>query len=212
MNTEQWYVATMNDCVLIVDREPRPAPVDYVNQNLPEPSVVISMRSGSREAQEIAAQIVAAHNAPLQRLTSPPAQIKHTSPSYIFREGEPLAAYQIFRSDESVGFIHEACAASIYEREFPVYVDEFPVTDVNQAIICETCDRLILEVSGSWAKHEEMMAALRTWKSARDKYYSDPTVTNQAYGEASENLALLVGVAWDEYVGDTQRSSDDDGE
>ncbi|HEX2878776.1 MAG TPA: Lar family restriction alleviation protein [Polyangiaceae bacterium] len=58
----KWYVATMNDCIFIVDQQPRPAPVDHVNPNAPAPSVVISMRSGSREAQEIAEEIVKAHN------------------------------------------------------------------------------------------------------------------------------------------------------
>lgn len=61
----RWYVAAMNDCIFIVNEPPRPAPVDYVNPNAPAPSVVISMRSGSRDAQEIAEQIVAAHNATL---------------------------------------------------------------------------------------------------------------------------------------------------
>jgi len=59
---ETWYVAAMNDCIFIIDQKPHPAPIDYVNETAPAPSVVISMRSGSREAQEIAEQIVAAHN------------------------------------------------------------------------------------------------------------------------------------------------------
>jgi len=62
MNDNQWYVAAMNDCIFIIDREPRPTPVDHVNPSLPVPSVVISMRSGSRETQEIAERIVEAHN------------------------------------------------------------------------------------------------------------------------------------------------------
>jgi hypothetical protein len=57
-----WYVATMNDCIFIVNSKPHPAPVDGVNPNHPSPSVVISMRSGSHESQEIAERIVAEHN------------------------------------------------------------------------------------------------------------------------------------------------------
>jgi hypothetical protein len=64
-----WYVAAMNDCIFIVDEKPHPVPVDYVNPNLPQPSVVISMRSGSREAQETAEQIVVAHNSELEIAT-----------------------------------------------------------------------------------------------------------------------------------------------
>lgn len=35
-----WYLATMNDGLFVIDRKPRPAPVDYVNPNLEPPSVV----------------------------------------------------------------------------------------------------------------------------------------------------------------------------
>jgi hypothetical protein len=59
----KWYVATMNDGIFIINTKPHPAPVDYVNPNAPEPTMVISMRSGSREAEELAQQIVNAHNA-----------------------------------------------------------------------------------------------------------------------------------------------------
>jgi hypothetical protein len=65
---DKWYVAAMNDCIFIVDQQPRPAPVDHVNPNLPAPNVVISMRSGSREAQEIAELIVNEHNAAMARV------------------------------------------------------------------------------------------------------------------------------------------------
>lgn len=65
---DKWYVAAMNDCIFIVDQEPRPTPVDHVNPNLPAASVVISMRSGSREAQEIAELIVGEHNAAMTRV------------------------------------------------------------------------------------------------------------------------------------------------
>lgn len=58
----KWYVATMNDCIFIINRQPRPAPIDYPNPRV-GPDLVISMRSGSRETQELAEAIVAAHNA-----------------------------------------------------------------------------------------------------------------------------------------------------
>jgi hypothetical protein len=65
---EKWYVATMNDCIFIVDREPHPAPIDRINPDAPAPNVVMSMRSRSREAQAIADQIVAEHNAAIERV------------------------------------------------------------------------------------------------------------------------------------------------
>lgn len=67
-NPAKWYVATMNDCIFIVNRKPRPAPVDHVNPNTPAPGVVISMRSGSREVQRIAEEITEAHNATVAAL------------------------------------------------------------------------------------------------------------------------------------------------
>lgn len=57
----KWYVATMNDCIFIVDKQPRSS-TDYPRFNGDDDVMVISMRSGSREAQEIAEQVVAAHN------------------------------------------------------------------------------------------------------------------------------------------------------
>lgn len=60
---EQWHVATMNDCIVIVNQKPHPAPVDCVNPDTPGPSLVISMGSGSREAEELARRVVEAHNA-----------------------------------------------------------------------------------------------------------------------------------------------------
>jgi hypothetical protein len=62
---DKWYVATMNDGIFIINQKPHPAPVDHINPNAPGPSLIISMRSGSREAEEIAEQIVSAHNADL---------------------------------------------------------------------------------------------------------------------------------------------------
>lgn len=62
---DKWYVATMNDGIFIINQKPHPVPVDYVNPNASGPSLVISMRSGSRCAEEIAERIVAAHNAEL---------------------------------------------------------------------------------------------------------------------------------------------------
>jgi len=63
----RWYVAAMNDCIFIINRKPHPAPIDYVNPNTPAPSVVISIRSGGRDAEEIASQIVNAHNAAIRQ-------------------------------------------------------------------------------------------------------------------------------------------------
>lgn len=57
----KWYVATMNDCIFIVDRQPHPS-TDYPRFDGDDDMMVISMRSGSREAQQIAEQVVNAHN------------------------------------------------------------------------------------------------------------------------------------------------------
>lgn len=63
----EWYVATMNDCIFITDEPPRPSTDDRVFRS--GPSLVISLRSGSRDAQEAAEEIVAAHNGDLERLS-----------------------------------------------------------------------------------------------------------------------------------------------
>lgn len=80
--SSKWYIAAMNDCVFIIDRQPRPAPVDYISPTLPMPNVVISMQSGSREAQEMAKQIVAAHNADIQSQHRHSASCGHFNSEY----------------------------------------------------------------------------------------------------------------------------------
>ena len=58
----KWYVATMNDAIFIVDVKPHLAPVDSINPLLPQPTVVIPMGSGDRKTQQLAEEIVEAHN------------------------------------------------------------------------------------------------------------------------------------------------------
>jgi hypothetical protein len=60
---KKWYLATMNDGLFIVDVMPAPAPMDHVNPNKLAHSLIIPLRNNDRVTQEVAAQIIAAHNA-----------------------------------------------------------------------------------------------------------------------------------------------------
>ena len=44
-------------------------------------------------------------------------------PRYVFREDVDPVAYQMWPTEESV-LIHESCAVSPDEREFPLYADD----------------------------------------------------------------------------------------
>lgn len=68
MGQELWYLATMNDGLAIIDVQPAPAPVDYVNPNRRAPSLIIPLRHNDRVTQEVAEQIVAEHNAAIGRV------------------------------------------------------------------------------------------------------------------------------------------------
>ena len=63
MTMRKWYLAAMNDGLFIVDVMPAPAPVDHVNPNKLAHSLIIPLRNADRVTQEVAAQIIAAHNA-----------------------------------------------------------------------------------------------------------------------------------------------------
>lgn len=71
-----------------------------------------------------------------------PVRVPHL-PSYVFREGVEPLAYQVWRSDESAGVIHEACANDATEREFPLYADDLECEAQQEAICCDTCDGVI---------------------------------------------------------------------
>jgi hypothetical protein len=58
---KKWYLATMNDGLFIVDV--MLASVDHLNQNKLTHSLIIPLRHNDRVTQEVAAQIIAAHNA-----------------------------------------------------------------------------------------------------------------------------------------------------
>jgi hypothetical protein len=70
-------------------------------------------------------------------------------PNYTFREEEEPLAFQVWKSDESSGLIHEACAETPGDREFPLFADDLQeLADLAQApVYCETCDSLIHEAS-----------------------------------------------------------------
>lgn len=60
-------------------------------------------------------------------------------PTYTFREGEDPAAYQTFNEDAS-GVIHEACARTPQEREFPLYPDDIEELRSLEPTLCERCE------------------------------------------------------------------------
>lgn len=71
----KWYVATMNDCIFIIDQKPRPAPVDYMTAEM-DCGVCISMQSGSKQAQALAELIVEAHNLSIAAAVNPRSRSK----------------------------------------------------------------------------------------------------------------------------------------
>lgn len=74
----KWYVATMNDCIFIIDRKPKPAPVDYIGTEM-DCEVCISMESGSKQAQMLAETIVEAHNATVELVVAAHAKPQRKS-------------------------------------------------------------------------------------------------------------------------------------
>lgn len=80
------------------------------------------------------------------------------SPNYVFRDGVEPLAYQIWRSDESEGIIHETCAIDPTEREFPLYADDLKAAQCGEPVFCETCDTLIIEASDLRSRAAEWIA------------------------------------------------------
>lgn len=85
-------------------------------------------------------------------------QAQRHSPGYVFREAEEPLAYQIWRSDESAGFIHESCATTPTEREFPLYADDLAAAQCGEPVYCENCDALVAEASDARSRAAEWIA------------------------------------------------------
>jgi hypothetical protein len=66
------------------------------------------------------------------------------TPSYNFREGVEPTAYQVWPSEQSE-LIHEACAATPQDREFPLYADDVEMARCLEPIICDRCETQIAE-------------------------------------------------------------------
>lgn len=60
-------------------------------------------------------------------------------PNYVFREGQEPTAYQIFCGEDSE-IIHEPCAKSPQDREFPLYADDIEAARNLEPIRCFMCD------------------------------------------------------------------------
>lgn len=67
------------------------------------------------------------------------------SPNYTFREGVEPTAYQIWPSEQSE-IIHEACAETPQDREFPLYADDVEMARCLEPLICDRCER---EIAGA---------------------------------------------------------------
>lgn len=65
-------------------------------------------------------------------------------PNYVFRDDEEPAAYQIFRGEDSE-IIHEQCAKTPRDREFPLYPDDIEAARNLEPIICDVCEGLIAD-------------------------------------------------------------------
>lgn len=67
-------------------------------------------------------------------------------PNYSFREGEQETAFQVWPSDVQQSILlHPHCATNEWEREFPLYDDDFEEYGVAPELpICERCNGEIL--------------------------------------------------------------------
>lgn len=85
------------------------------------------------------------------------------SPIYTFREGIEPVAYQIWPTEQSE-VIHEACARTPNDREFPLYADDIEAMRCLEPIHCDVCEGVIA------APKQEMRRPDRDdWRPARDQ-------------------------------------------
>ena len=63
-------------------------------------------------------------------------------PNYVFRDDEDVAAYQYWPTEESV-LLHPDCAQDMWEREFPLYVDDLIEMSGSEPMICDRCEEEI---------------------------------------------------------------------
>lgn len=101
----KWYVATMNDCIFIIDQKPRPAPVDYMTTEM-DCGVCISMQSGSKQVQALAELIVEAHNLSIPAAVKPRSRSKKQKIEDALRQSD-LTAQIAERDDIEYGH-HES--------------------------------------------------------------------------------------------------------
>lgn len=154
---DKWYVAAMNDCIFIVDQEPRPAPVDHVNPNLPAPSVVISMRSGSREAQEIAERVVREHNASIGVVAYKPDS---ESLSLVERMARLETRFQQATTHDEVADLVWACRAMIDAN-----------ADAAPFFAPESIDKTVVYTAalGLYFEHAQRILGRSPWPAEVDK-------------------------------------------
>lgn len=66
MTNGKWYLGAMNDGLFIIDRPPKPVPVDYLTAGDPDLNVIVAMGNDKIRAKAI----VAAHNAIVEHYTT----------------------------------------------------------------------------------------------------------------------------------------------
>lgn len=65
-------------------------------------------------------------------------------PNYVFYDGVDPVAYHIL-SKEPSEIVHEACAKTPNDREFPLYAEDIEAFRNLEPIICEICEEMIAE-------------------------------------------------------------------
>lgn len=64
------------------------------------------------------------------------------SPNYVFHDGVDPVAYHLL-SKEPSEIIHEGCARTAQDREFPLYPEDIEAARNLEPIICDVCEKQI---------------------------------------------------------------------
>jgi hypothetical protein len=69
------------------------------------------------------------------------------SPNYVFHDGVDPVAYHLL-SREPSEIVHEGCAKTPRDREFPLYPEDIEAFRNLEPIVCDVCEGLIAEAVG----------------------------------------------------------------
>lgn len=64
------------------------------------------------------------------------------SPNYVFHDGVQPAAYHLLYKEPSE-VVHEACAKTSRDREFPLYPEDIEAMRNLEPIVCDNCEEVI---------------------------------------------------------------------